>query len=80
MELSEIPILKKPKLCIRIGVFAITIGYLFVVIAIIASLILSPFFFGYLWYHVVAADPISSAIIGVACGAGFDFFVLVILR
>lgn len=50
-----------------------------IVIVVIASLILSPVLFGFLWYHLVVADALSSAIIGIVCGIIFDFFMLLMM-
>ena len=47
-----------------------------VVIIFFASLILSPFLFGFLWYHIIVADALSSAVIGILCGVIFDFCML----
>lgn len=53
----------------------ITLWCAFLVFVLCAILILSPMGFAYLWYCLVH-DPISSAIIGIVCGAIFDYFVI----
>ena len=45
----------------------------------IAILIFSPFACGLLWYYFVH-EPISSAIMGIVCGAICDFLIIVMVQ
>jgi hypothetical protein len=43
-----------------------------------ATLILSPFVFGLLWFWITG-DALSAALIGIVCGGIFDFFQWVLM-
>jgi hypothetical protein len=70
-------ILKRPS---RVySAIALFTRFLFAIL-LIATLVLSPCLFGYLWYNLVVHEAISSAIIGIVCGIFLDFFILLMMQ
>jgi len=47
--------------------------FLFRIFIVVAFIIIIPMLCGYVWYHFIVAEPISSAIMGIFCGAVADF-------